>query len=80
MSENGLGFAFTISELDGMKKSGKRVMKLRDGDRLSGCCHLDTRIAMATEQGSALSIASKEVPVRSAAAVGVMLMSIFSRG
>jgi DNA gyrase subunit A len=76
VSEHGLGFAFAVSELDGLKKNGKRVMKLRDGDKLSGCCHLDSRIAMATEQGSALSISSKDVPVRSAAAVGVMLMSI----
>ncbi len=75
-SSRGMGYALEIEGLDGIKRNGKRIMKLRKGDALVDVVHLKKRAAFFTAQGSALSIASKEIPERSTPAIGVALMGV----
>ena len=75
VTENGMGFITVIEGLDSLKRNGKRVMKVKDGDALVAIVNPEANIAMLTEKGSGLQIKLKEIPVRSTAAVGVILMS-----
>ncbi|MCB0352526.1 MAG: DNA topoisomerase 4 subunit A [Bdellovibrionales bacterium] len=76
VSERGTGFGLQFEAFDGIKKSGKRIMKFREGDSLASIGFLDTNIGFVTAKGSGLVISKREVPVRSQAAVGVSLMSV----
>ena len=76
VSKKGVGFTLTVEGLEGVKRSGKRVIKVRDGDALAGVCHQQANVAFFTRKGSALSIKAKEIPVRASAAVGVALMGV----
>ncbi len=76
VSASGLGFALRVEGLEGVKRNGKRVMKLRTDDTVSALCKLDKNVAFFTTKGSALSIAKSAIPVRAQAAVGVLLMSV----
>jgi len=78
VSKQGVGFALIIEGLEALKRSGKRAMKLRDGDVLAGVCRVDSHLAFFTEKASGLVINSKEVPERNTAAVGVSLISVRS--
>jgi len=76
LSEKGLGFATRLNNLQSTKKQGKRLMKIKEGDKLIAALLPDKRLLMFTEAGSALSIASKEIPSREGASIGVLLMSV----
>ncbi len=76
VSRRGVGFAFKVSELGGIKRSGKRAMKLREGDALAAVSVIEKRLAMFTTQGSGLIIETKEVPRNDHAVVGVALMGV----
>ncbi|MFM1847592.1 MAG: hypothetical protein RL417_1066, partial [Pseudomonadota bacterium] len=77
-SRNGVGFALVVEGLDSLKRSGKRAIKLRDGDFLAAACRLENSIGLFTEKASGLIIPAKEVPERNTAAVGVSLISVRS--
>jgi DNA gyrase subunit A len=76
VSAHGLGFALTVEELSGIKKNGKRVMKLRDGDELRGVLPISSEMALFTEGGYGLVVKSKDFPVRTQPALGVILISV----
>lgn len=76
ITRKGVGFCYTIEGLEGIKRNGKRVIKLRDGDQLAAVCHLEKNIAFFTQKGSGLCIKDKEIPIRNSAAVGVALMGV----
>ncbi len=76
ISKRGVGFAFKISELTGLKRNGKRAIKLREGDSLAAVAPFDKKIAMFTNQASGIVIEAKEVPQNDHAVVGVSLMSV----
>lgn len=80
VSANGVGFILKIEGLEGIKRNGKRVIKVRSGDALAAVCPLygppAGQIALFTANGSGLAIEAKEVPVRDSAAVGVALMGV----
>lgn len=76
ISAHGLGFAFTVDELSGLKKNGKRIMKLRDGDELRGVLMMSAEIALFTELGYGLVVKKKDLPVRSQPALGVILIGV----
>ncbi|MCO6432110.1 MAG: DNA topoisomerase 4 subunit A [Deltaproteobacteria bacterium] len=76
VTANGVGFALKLSEIINLKRTGKRIMKVREGDQLAAVCRLQDKIAMFTRHGSGLLIKSKEIPVRDSAAVGVSLMGV----
>jgi DNA gyrase subunit A len=78
VSKQGVGFALIIEGLDSLKRSGKRAMKLRDGDFLAAVCRLEGQIGLFTEKAAGLIISAKEVPERDTAAVGVALIGVRS--
>jgi DNA gyrase subunit A len=76
ISKKGVGFGLKMTEIEGVKRSGKRAIKLREGDELAAVSKLDSALAMFTKAASGLVIESKEIPVRDSAAVGVSLISV----
>jgi DNA gyrase subunit A len=72
----GTGYALTMAELSETKRTGRRVMKLREGENLAGVEPLAPVIVFVTQDGSALAIKKDEVPVRDTAAVGVALIGV----
>ncbi|MCL4118995.1 UNVERIFIED_CONTAM: hypothetical protein GTU68_029884 [Idotea baltica] len=76
ISEKGTGLAMELPELDGIKKNGKRIMKLRKNDFLAATCLFETDILFLTKKASALKVAKKQIPVREQAGVGVALMGV----
>ena len=76
VSKSGTGFALKLEEIGAVKRNGKRIMKLREGDELAVACHFASKLAMFTRQASGLIINTKEIPVREAAVVGVALMGV----
>jgi len=76
VSQRGLGFALKLEDLDGIKRNGKRVMKLRSDDTLAALCKLDKQVAFFTNKASGLCIPGSSIPVRAQAAVGVTLMGV----
>lgn len=76
VSRRGIGYAFPLKDAAAIKKSGKRAVKLREGDVLCAVCPLAKRVAFFTRKGSGLAVAKEEIPLREGAAVGVILMSV----
>ena len=76
VSRRGVGFALKVSELMGLKRSGKRAMKLREGDALAAAAKIEKKLAMFTRAGSALVIESRQIPENDHAVVGVALMGV----
>ncbi|MBX7143553.1 MAG: DNA topoisomerase 4 subunit A [Oligoflexia bacterium] len=76
VSKTGVGFALEIKDLAGIKRNGRRAMKLREQDYLAAVVRLESKIALFTERASGLVIEKKEIPVRDGPAVGVSLMSV----
>jgi DNA gyrase subunit A len=76
VSAQGMASALKISELGNLKKSGKRIMKLREGDEMVGVVHAGGLFAMLTKVGHGLVVESKEIPERDGAAVGVIAMGL----
>jgi DNA gyrase subunit A len=72
----GTGYALTMAELSETKRTGRRVMKLREGENLAAVAPLEPVLVFVTQDGSALAIKKDEVPVRDTAAVGVALMGV----
>jgi DNA gyrase subunit A len=72
----GTGYALTLTELSETKRTGRRIMKLRDGEFLAAVAPLAPMVVFITQDGSGLAIAQSEIPVRDSAAVGVALMGV----
>jgi len=76
----GMGFILKLEALAGIKKNGKRAMKVRDGDELTCACLFQAKsapkAAMFTRAASALVIETSEIPRRDSPAVGVILMGV----
>lgn len=76
VGHQGTGYGLTLTELAETKRTGKRIMKLREGETLGAVGFLDDQVVFVTRDGSALSIKKDEIPVRDTAAVGVALMGV----
>ena len=72
----GTGYALTVAELGETKRTGRRIMKLRDGEFLAAVAPLSPMMVFVTQDGSGLAIPQGEIPVRDSAAVGVALMGV----
>jgi DNA gyrase subunit A len=72
----GTGYALTLTELSETKRTGRRIMKLRDGEFLAAVAPLSPIVVFITQDGSGLAIPQAEIPVRDSAAVGVALMGV----
>ena len=77
ITKNGLGTAYHLDDLSNIKKSGRRIMKIKDGDELR-CVVKGNKVnlAMFTSDSSALSIKTKEIPLKDSPVVGITLMGI----
>ncbi|MCB0319686.1 MAG: hypothetical protein KDD60_02100, partial [Bdellovibrionales bacterium] len=76
VSASGMGYVYQVEGLDGIKKVGKRIMKLRDDDELRVVEPSGKEFALFTEQGFALVLKRSELPARSQPAVGVILIGV----
>lgn len=76
VGSQGTGFALTMSEISQTKRIGRRVMKLREGERMAAAEPLAPIMVFVTRDGSGLAISKDEIPVRDSAAVGVALMGV----
>jgi len=80
VSKDGVGFILKLEGLESIKRSGKRAMKLREGDELA-CAALvdpssDNQVSLFSQSGSGLRVQLKQVPVRDSPAVGVSLLGV----
>ena len=76
VSKNGTGCIVEISGLVGIKRSGKRVAKLRGDDQLAVALPVEKQVALFSQKGYALRLKVADIPVRSGASLGVNLMGI----
>lgn len=76
VSTQGTGLAVKLCGLVGMKKSGKRLFKLREGDTLAAACRFTSAPALFTKGGYGLVVTRHDVPLRDSAAVGVQLIGV----
>jgi DNA gyrase subunit A len=76
VGQQGTGYALTLTELSATKRTGRRIMKLRDGEFLAAVAPLAPIVVMVTQDGSGLAIPQGDIPVRDSAAVGVCLMGV----
>ncbi|NLF25618.1 MAG: DNA topoisomerase IV subunit A [Deltaproteobacteria bacterium] len=76
LSKLGMGYSMKLDELEATKRSGKRVMKLKDGDELVVAANLGAKIAIFSARGFGLGLKRAEIPVRGRGAMGVKIMSI----
>lgn len=73
-SQRGYGFCLPIDLLADTKKSGKRLMRLTDGDFLAGVTILSKRmLLLVSERGYGLCLMAGEVPVLGGPGKGVIL-------
>ena len=76
LSKDGLGFHTPVTELTTIKRSGKRVMKVKDGDGLVCVVRYRENLAMISKRGYALLIQSKELPTKESAVMGVQALGL----
>ncbi|MCH7623846.1 MAG: DNA topoisomerase, partial [Nitrospinae bacterium] len=77
MSEMGYGFRFPASNLTETTKSGRKIMSLKQGDRMTAISLvLRDFVFMATVDGKGLVIATDQVSQLSGSGMGVKLMRI----
>lgn len=76
-TERGFGFRVGIDQLIGARKSGKRLVKLTDNDRLQGALPLDKQLVfLLSELGYGLCFVASEVPKLNTGAKGVFLQKL----
>lgn len=78
VSQRGMGSYIKIEDMSSVKRSGRRIMKVRDGDALASVGRGSGQIALFTRRGYALVIPEADVPERDGASIGVILMKVGS--
>jgi DNA gyrase subunit A len=76
VTKKGLGLRTSVEGFDSVKRNGKRVVKVRDGDALRVVCSPAKRIAFFSRMGYGLSIDQKEIQEREGASIGIQLFSV----
>lgn len=76
VSKGGLGFSYTVSGLSNLTRAGKRIMKLKDGDELRSVQPLKGKVALFTKSAYGLVVTTKEIPIRSSSALGVIVIGV----
>lgn len=76
ITKRGIGFTAVVPEMKGLKRSGKRMIKVRDGDELIAVTPLNENLAFFTVKGSGLVVKGKESPIRQGVSIGVKLMGV----
>lgn len=76
VTRRGLGLRTSVDGFDSVKRNGKRVMKVRDGDALAVVASPAKRMAFFSRLGYGLSISQNEIAAREGASVGIQLFSV----
>lgn len=76
ITKDGQGFSGKLSEVSNIKRSGKRVMKVRDNDSLVAVVKPANKLSFITKNNYGLTIKGKEVLERNLAAMGVTLIGV----
>ena len=76
-TKHGLGFRLAYEYLVTSKKAGKRLVKLAEGDSVSGIASVDEQLVLfLSTQGYGLLLATSEVPLLTGASKGVILQKL----
>jgi len=74
-SANGFGFRFPISNLGETTRSGRKIMNLKNDDRMIGVAPVNREhLFLATAQGKAVVIATEQITQLMGSGKGVILM------
>jgi DNA gyrase subunit A len=74
-SANGFGFRFPISNLSETTRSGRKIMNLKNDDRMIGFAPVTHKhVFLATESGKAVVIATEQISQLTGSGKGVILM------
>jgi DNA gyrase subunit A len=76
ISKQGVGSAVKLEGLSTLKRSGKKIARLRDGDELAAACQLQECVLIVSGSGQVVKLHKEDVPAREGASVGVSLMGI----
>jgi len=77
VSRQGMGFTCVLEAgLESLKRGGRRIMKVRDGDALVAVVPVAKKLALFTKKASGLVIDSSEAAERNAGAVGLTLLGV----
>jgi DNA gyrase/topoisomerase IV subunit A len=75
VSANGFGFRFPLSNLAETTRSGRKIMSLKNDDRMIGFSPVtDSHVFLATEKGKAVVIATDQITQLTGSGKGVILM------
>jgi DNA gyrase subunit A len=77
VTKAGMASATTLTDLAEIKRNGRKIMKVRDGDAMvAATLATAPKLAVVTRSGMALVVDQKEIPRRDGAAVGVILIAV----
>lgn len=80
LTERGMAGVYSVDDdISSIKKSGRRVMKIREGDNLVSVVKSASNLALFTKNGMGLAIKSNEIPQRAGVAVGVIAMGVATK-
>lgn len=75
VSANGFGFRFPLSNLAETTRSGRKIMSLKNDDRMIGFAPVtNSHVFLATEKGKAVVIATDQITQLTGSGKGVILM------
>jgi DNA gyrase/topoisomerase IV subunit A len=75
VSSNGFGFRFPLSNLAETTRSGRKIMSLKNDDRMIGFAPVtNSHVFLATEKGKAVVIATDQITQLTGSGKGVILM------
>ena len=76
ITQKGIGYSTKLEGVSEIKRSGKKVIKLKTGDNLKVVCPKNKKLSFITKQAYGLTIDSKEILERSSPAVGINLIGV----
>ena len=76
VSKQGMGYRTKFEGLEQIKRSGRKAMKLREGDDLCAILPAPDKLALITQDGYSLVIGREEILERGAPATGIILMKV----
>jgi DNA gyrase subunit A len=76
VTKKGLGLKTSVEGFDSVKRNGKRVIKVRDGDALKVVCLPAKKLAFFSRMGYGLTIDQNEIQEREGASIGIQLFGV----
>jgi DNA gyrase subunit A len=76
ITKQGMGCLTALEELDSTKRSGKRVVKVKEGDEVIAVVPVRKQIALFSHDGYGVVFQTKEIPERNPGAQGVIVLGL----